>query len=209
MHIYAFGSIVRGEISFGSDVDLLAIVEGHDVRFDPGMFSIYSYRRTSELWREGNPFAWHLALESQLLYSSTLDDFLKQLGKPAPYKKCLSDCEKFFALFREAWESLISGSNSVVFNLSTVFLSIRNFATCFSLGISDSPNFSRSSALSLGVDKIGLSDPTYRTLERSRILCTRGMGPNLTTGEVNSAIAELDRIGEWMNNLLGKVKNHE
>lgn len=200
---------MRGDISFGSDIDLLAIVDGQDGRFDPEMFSIYSYRRTRELWQEGNPFAWHLSLESKLVYSSTGEDFLKELGKPAPYKKCLSDCEKFFALFQEAWGSLISGSNSVVFNLSIVFLSIRNFASCFSLGVSDSPNFSRGSALSLGVDTIGLSGPTYGTLERARILCTRGMGPGLATGETDSAIAEFDRIEEWMNSLLRKVKHHE
>ena len=50
MHIYAFGSMCRGDISIGSDIDLLALVEKHDPRLDPGKFSIYSYKRIGELW---------------------------------------------------------------------------------------------------------------------------------------------------------------
>lgn len=35
MHIYAFGSICRGEVDASSDIDMLAIVNGHDARFRP------------------------------------------------------------------------------------------------------------------------------------------------------------------------------
>ena len=48
VHIYAFGSVCRGDLSIGSDVDLLALVSGLDARFDPDMFSIYSYKRIEE-----------------------------------------------------------------------------------------------------------------------------------------------------------------
>lgn len=65
MHIYAFGSICRGDVSPASDVDLLAIVDGYDERFSLDDYSIYSYDRIWEIWNEGNPFAWHLALESK------------------------------------------------------------------------------------------------------------------------------------------------
>ena len=57
MHIYAFGSVCRGDVLPSSDIDLLAITEGHDSRFDPNNYSIYSYNRIKELWQEGNPFA--------------------------------------------------------------------------------------------------------------------------------------------------------
>lgn len=66
MHIYVFGSTCRGDILPSSDVDLLAIVDGYDSRFDPNIYSIYSYQRIKEIWDEGNPFAWHLSLESRL-----------------------------------------------------------------------------------------------------------------------------------------------
>lgn len=43
MHIYAFGSICRGEVDSFSDIDMLAIVSGRDERFNPRDYSIYSY----------------------------------------------------------------------------------------------------------------------------------------------------------------------
>ena len=208
MHIYAFGSLCRGDVTKGSDADLLAIVDGHDSRFDPEAFSIYSYERIKELWQEGNPFAWHLALESRLLYSSDQHDFLKDLGNPAEYKNCVRDCEKFFALFREASASIVSGGNSMVFNLSTTFLSIRNLATCFSLGIGKSPDFSRSSALHLGPNRIPISQSSYQILERSRILCTRGSGADVSHAEADSVVRELDAIEKWMDSLLAEARNN-
>ena len=209
MHIYAFGSICRGDISLGSDVDLLVIVEGYDSRIDPDTFSIYSYKRIQELWQEGNPFAWHLSLESRLLFSSDQLDYLKALGSPEPYKNCVRDCEKFFALFREAYNSVIANSSSKVFDLSTVFLSIRNIATCFSLGITERPDFSRNSALCLGVNSILIPMDSYQILERARILCTRGYGKNITVDEINTASKRLNEVHEWMNNLVKKAKEHE
>jgi hypothetical protein len=179
MHIYAFGSVCRGDVSAYSDVDLLAIVESDDSRFDPNVYSIYSYKRIKELWEEGNPFAWHLALESRLLFSSDGADYLKVLGNPKPYRHCVRDCEKFRALFREGYESVVAGNSSVVFDLSAIFLSIRNLASCFSLGVTDRPNFSRSSALCLGTRSLLLPQDSYRVLERARILCTRGQGANI------------------------------
>jgi predicted nucleotidyltransferase len=82
VHIYAFGSICRGEIDTKSDIDLLAIVGGNDNHFDTSTYSMYSYNRLTELWLEGNPFAWHLATESKLIYSSDEKDFIKDLGSP-------------------------------------------------------------------------------------------------------------------------------
>lgn len=209
MHIYAFGSLCRGDISLGSDADLLAIVEGYDSRIDPDVFSIYSYSRIQEIWQEGNPFAWHLSLESRLIFSSNKLDYLKLLGSPEPYKNCIRDCEKFFALFHEACASVTVSSKSRVFDLSTVFLSIRNLATCFSLGITQYPNFSRNSALCLGSDSIPLEMGSYQILERARILCTRGYGKNITDDEIETVIQKLNEVYEWMDKLVKKAKEYE
>ncbi|MBD2214240.1 nucleotidyltransferase domain-containing protein [Nostoc linckia FACHB-104] len=209
MHIYAFGSICRGDISLGSDIDLLAIVEGYDSRIDPDTFSIYSYKRIQEIWQEGNPFAWHLSLESRLIFSSDQLDYLKLLQNPQKYKNCVQDCEKFFSLFREAHASIIAGNNSRVFDLSTVFLSIRNLATCFSLGVMEQPEFSRNSAMRLGANSIPLALDSYSILERARILCTRGYGQNITEDEVGTTIRRLDEVHEWMYNLVKKAREYE
>jgi hypothetical protein len=207
MHIYAFGSVCRGDVSPGSDIDLLAVVQGHDPRFSPDDYSIYSYERIREIWEEGNPFAWHLAIESKLLYSSDETNFLKSLRKPMAYRNCLQDCEKFFSLFREARASFESQAEAKVFDLSMVFLAIRNFATCFSLGTLDKPDFSRSSALRLGAHSLSIPRDAYKILERSRILCTRAIGDPITDCEARMARGQFSRIEEWMKRLLGQVGN--
>jgi hypothetical protein len=205
MHIYAFGSVCRGDISPGSDVDLLAVVEGHDARFSPDDYSIYSYERVAQIWEDGNPFAWHLSIESRLLYSSDQTDFLRALGTPASYTRYRQDCEKFLALFREARASLEAQAESKAFDLSMVFLAIRNFATCFSLGTLDKPDFSRSAALRLGNYSLSISRSAYEVLERSRILCTRAIGASISDQDAQTAIAQFPQIDDWMTRLLTKV----
>jgi hypothetical protein len=209
VHIYAFGSICRGEICFGSDVDLLAVVSGSSPELKPEVFSIYSYKRLAELWKEGNPFAWHLALESRLLFSSDGSDAIKSMGQPARYQRCAEDCAKFLSLFKDSYGSIQSGTASTVFDLGTAFLSIRNFATCFSLGVLGRPEFSRHSALRLGERKIGISMDSYRVMERARILCTRGDGSVLTRSEISVAIGQLGGVEFWMENLMIEVRRHE
>jgi nucleotidyltransferase-like protein len=209
MHIYAFGSLCRGDIDRYSDVDLLAIVDSYDPRFDVGKFSVYSYARISDLWREGNPFAWHLHLEAQLLYANNGEDYIRQLGAPLAYSNCAADCEKFFELYREACESLVGGSSSIVFDLGTIFLSIRNFATCYSLSYAALPTFSRRSALELEEDSLEISEQVFSVIERARILSTRGIGDNIAKPELFAVFTEFKRIENWMVTLLGKVKKNE
>src|SRR6266567_2727843 len=115
MHIYAFGSLCRGEVSFGSDVDVLAITEGFDSRFDPDAFSIYSYKRICDLWKDGNPFAWHLATEAKLIFASNGINFLAELGAPSQYTRCAEDCLKFARLYEHAIEALKKEECSAVF----------------------------------------------------------------------------------------------
>src|SRR6266404_7934405 len=98
MHIYVFGSLCRGELEFGSDVDLLAITDEFGPRFDAETFSIYSYNRIRALWKEGNPFAWHLATEAKLVFASDGRNFLIDLGPPSEYIRCTEDCMKFSRL---------------------------------------------------------------------------------------------------------------
>jgi hypothetical protein len=205
MHIYAFGSICRGEIDYGSDIDLLAIVDDHDGLFDPNVFSIYSYQRIKELWEEGNPFAWHLAKEARLLYSLNGDNFIKKLNTPNKYNRTKTDCEKFQRLFFGALSSIESGSNSPVYDLSTIFLAIRNFAICYALGCLDLCEFSRYSPQRLGDKSLEISDEAYGILERSRILSTRGYGKIIEKEEVQKVLKEVTVIHNWMKKLLNEV----
>lgn len=211
MHIYAFGSVCRGEVTLDSDIDLLALVEGHDARFDPSKYSIYSYNKMRELWDNGSPFAWHLALESRLLFTSDRLDFLRLLGQPASYHGAINDCQKFFDVFLEARKSLVRDRNSKVFDLSSIFLSIRNIATCYSLGVLRKPNFSRHAAVDIGggATMLPLSHTSYRILERARILCTRSIGDDISEAELQGVLNECESIETWMSNLVAKTRDHE
>lgn len=205
MHIYAFGSICRGEVDSFSDIDMLAIVNGRDDRFSSKDYSIYSYTRIGELWEQGNPFAWHLFLESKLIYSSDNSDYLRSIGEPNAYKSGQADCNKFREIFLSAKKSIEESNLTEVFDLSSVFLSIRNFATCYSLHIDVKPDFSRNSARNLGVHSIPIDNSIYELLERARVLSTRGIGELLDTYDVGKVKQVLNDIESWMNEKINTI----
>ncbi|TCT20850.1 nucleotidyltransferase-like protein [Thiobaca trueperi] len=202
MHLYAFGSICRGEIDASSDIDLLACLSEPNQSIDPNKFSIYTYERIKKLWEEGNPFSWHLHLESSLIYSSDGANFLRDLQAPSKYSNAANDCKKFQKLFTESYSSLMESSNSMVFNLSCMFLATRNFATCFSLGTGD-PIFSRLSPL-LIAKKLPIERGAFDILVRARILSTRGYGDPISEPEVKTAKSVAPVIIEWMSDCLSK-----
>lgn len=206
-HFYAFGSICRGEIDLSSDIDLLACVSTPRSDIDPKNFSIYTYNRLRELWAEGNPFAWHLYLESKMIYSSDSSDFIQELGSPTVYLNSETDCKKFRSIFLEASNSLKESSNSIIFNLSCMFLAMRNFATCFSFR-SEKPIFSRKSPL-LITTPIPLSNEIYELFSRARILSTRGYGNLLSNEEYLIMQTYIPAILDWMDNLIKEYKINE
>ena len=206
MHIYAFGSICRGDISVDSDVDLLALVEGRDPRLDPDRFSIYSYKRIGELWASGNAFAWHLALEGKVVYAEDGGDFLKGLGMPSRYVGAAEDCRRFRRIFEAALVSVQEGTPSLVFELSTIFLAIRNIATCYSLAMLPRPTFGRDSARKLGSRSIPISDTAYSLLMRARLLSTRGLGDDIAKVDMPDLMTELGGCRLWVNELCGETE---
>lgn len=205
MHIYAFGSVCRGEIDPFSDIDLLAIVNGEDDRFSPKDYSIYTYSRINEIWKQGNSFAWHLFWESKLIYSSDNSDYLRDIGEPSVYNSSLSDCKKFHEIFLCAKKSIEESKLTEIFDLSSIFLAIRNFATCYSLHNNAKLNFSRNSARNMGNQSIPIDDSIYNLFERARLLCTRGVGELLNNTEIEKAKQELSKIENWMNEILSML----
>lgn len=208
MHIYIFGSLCRGEVSVDSDVDLLALVGSRDTRLNKDTFSIYSYERIAELWREGNAFAWHLSLESRFVYSDDGDDFLAGLGSPSPYTKGVKDCQRFRELFESSAEAVMAGTPSLVFELSTMFLALRNLATCYSLAMLSTPSFGRHSAKQLGSKSLDLPTRMYRLLEQARILSTRGTGEGINHLDRESLVSGLAVCGEWVTTRCAEVTHH-
>jgi Nucleotidyltransferase domain len=206
LHIYAFGSICRGDIDEGSDVDLLAVVSQHSPDISRAIYSVYSHKRLSEIWIEGNPFAWHLHKEARLIFTQNGEDYISSLGSPSPYARQFLDCEKFLSLLREALASIEAGTKSVTFDLSTAFLAVRNFSSCYLLGNGDC-NFSRNVGWTLMGEHPPISEKSYRILERSRILCTRGYGNAIHPTDVQDAIVCLPFLDEWMQEKLRALQN--
>lgn len=198
MHIYAFGSLCRGEVSKDSDVDLLALVNDKDDRFNSDEYSIYSYDRMSELWHEGNPFAWHLYLESRLIFSDNNMDFLRSMGCPSVYNKYNDDFLKFSSLLKTSLDELLNDTESYIFEMSNIFLSIRNIAICFSLAFMDKPIFSRDAALMIGDKSISIPLDVYSILKKARIMSTRGIGEHISKSEVSKIINFSIAINAWV-----------
>lgn len=207
MHIYAFGSVCRGEVDISSDIDMLAIVNGYDSRFNQSDYSVYSYERIEDLWDQGNPFAWHLFLESKLIYSQDDIDYLQSIGEPRIYKSGVADCKKFREIFLSAKESIGNSGLTEIFDLSSIFLAVRNFATCYSLHGHINPDFSRNSARNLGAYSIPINASTYSLFERARMLCTRGLGETLCPAEIYKAKMTLGEIDSWMVEILNEIKS--
>ena len=205
MHIYAFGSICRGDISVDSDVDLLALVEGRDSRLDPEKFSIYSYARMLELWEAGNAFACHLSVESRLMYAADGTDFLRSLGSLSRYSGAVAYCLKFRDVFESSFQSIQKGTPSLVFELSTIFLALRNIAPCYSLSRTDSPTFGRDSARRLGPRSLDIDENVYSLLMQARLLSTRGAGDSIGDIDLAILLPELKRCRSWIEELCHEV----
>lgn len=208
MEIYAFGSIVRGEIDEFSDVDLLILKSQNEelVNIDKEKYSIYTYERVSQLWKEGNPFAWHLFNESKCVFSKNQISFIETLGRPANYNNMRIDLDKFHKLFQDSSRSIISDNYTVDFDLSMIFLSIRNFSSCFALGYLKKFEFSRDSALKIGKFSININEKNYDSLKKSRLLATRGLGKKTSKSCLDEIIKEFPVIEQWFDKLLTLIK---
>jgi hypothetical protein len=204
MHFYAFGSICRGEVDKSSDVDLLACITGPNSDIDTEKFSVYQHDRLRSLWAEGNPFAWHLHLESRLLFSSDGIDFIASLGAPAAYTAGAEDCEKFANLFSDSFNQLSKTRVNATFNLSCMFLGIRNFATCYSIWRGH-PVFSRRSPLLIDAP-LSVDAEAFGVLTRARVLSTRGIGLALSDEEVMLVLRVVPSIQTWIRQLLAEVR---
>lgn len=202
-HIYAFGSVCRGEVDHGSDIDLLACSNELTPQIDITKYSLYKYDRLRQLWAEGNPFAWHLHLESKLLFSSDSVDFIASLGVPSNYSSISNDFAKFSDLFEISHNNLMRSSNSETFHLACIFLAIRNLATCYSLAVGK-PNFSRRSALMVN-PVLDINPANFLVLTRARILSTRGYGEKISSDDIQSAKRAVVVVPEWITKMQSEL----
>ena len=183
-------------------MDLLALVEGDDPRLNPAVFSVYLPSQMTQLWERGNPFAWHLALESRLVFADDGVDFIRELGNPGRYRDWPADSEKFCDIYLVARNELATRRETTTFELSTVYLAIRNLAICFSLHVGSAPVFSRRSFEQLGRNSLHLDPKSCRILEDARILSTRGLGVRASEDDVEHVLSQLPEVDRWMSELI-------
>ena len=129
-----------------------------------------------------------------IVHPIAVAEILRQDGKQVEYRVA--------AVFHDLLEDTDA---SFLFDISTIFLSIRNFATCYSLAYGKI-NFHRYSALNLGDKSIPISIEDYKTLESARLLATRGVGSFPTQSDSIRLIKCFDIIDSWMKSLLGEFK---
>ena len=200
-NIYVFGSVIRGEIDQYSDLDLLLITDEKIEDIDPNKYSIYTPQRIKEMYKEGNPFAWHLHYESKLIYTDA-SNFLEDLKRPNPYKNGKNDLIKFHKLFIDSLKSMQEDQLSLTFDLAMIFLALRNFATCYSLACYEKPIFSRNSFEKLTDYPLVLDDKVKNLLMRSRINSTRGINYNIQELEVSLLLNQVEEIKDWFNKII-------
>jgi hypothetical protein len=108
--LYLFGSYSRGDFDEYSDLDILLIYNGELNENNEinkiiknkeqelnklSNVSIYSVDSLNHYYNIGHLFAWHLALESKLIYTNLTFDFLKNKGNPREYKHASDDYNVF------------------------------------------------------------------------------------------------------------------
>lgn len=160
--IYVFGSIARAQGDAQSDLDLLAVVADgcgkvnesdvvshipQEMRtFDPSI-SWYGMNRISEMFRNGDLFAWHLHHEALPLYDP--ERILAGLGEPASYSTDVEDVTFFETLLCSIPSNLQASPANAVYELGLVYVCLRNIGMAASGKIAGKHNFSRYSPYEL------------------------------------------------------------
>jgi Nucleotidyltransferase domain len=200
--LYAFGSLVRGDVTPSSDVDILVVpldfAEPH--RYPPG-WSVYTRRTMLEYFQDGRLFAWHLHLESRCLFSPMEVPWLATLGKPAPYKTAREDVEQLGRLLAESLSEIRHASDSLVYELGLAYTAIRDIAMSASWAVAGRPNFSRNAPFELP-GPCPLDCAAYRVAMAARHASTRGTvipdgieraAESLTAAPLDVWVTELQR----------------
>lgn len=200
---YVFGSICRGDFDEASDVDIIEISSAirhvernrHDV-------SVYSTERIQALWQVGHQFAWHLYLESKLVFTADGRDVLKELGKPKSYTARRIDIERYFRMFERSANFLLHETVSPVSEWAIIFSAMRNAAISHSVSLHDRPMFHRNAAWDLDTPKLAISRERYSQISACKLLATRGLGKAPSTTVIYEMLETLPAINDWFQKLL-------
>ena len=141
--IYVFGSIVRGEIGKTSDVDVLVLPLGNQLKSAyPRGWTFYTEKSLRKMHEEGRLFSWHLFLESQCIYTPRAKPLLAELGEPSFYNRAAKDIEELGDLLDESLDELTEGTESQIYEIGIIHTCLRDIAMSASWHMLQSPCFS-------------------------------------------------------------------
>ena len=216
MHLptYIFGSYARGDHDDNSDFDVLVLSNKKSYPNEDGVlqcypmlknkasFSYYSTETMSDLFREGDLFAWHLYLESNHLWG---EDVLDDFKKPADYKKMEGDTLPLVELFLGIKENLNVKGGSMVYEAGLIFLCVRNIGHSLSWFNPSGPNFRGDSCLGLQrFLRPPINTEELNLLRNLRISSTRGLPPKkVGKGHI---IKIWDKLEPWILGIKKMVK---
>lgn len=141
--LYIFGSVVRGEVSPTSDVDVLVIPLGNEPSQYPNAWSVYSPATIKSYFEAGRLFAWHLHLEAKCIHSANPAPYLSLLGAPAPYSSAGKDIDELEGMLRDSLREMRNQTASVIYELGIAYTAIRDIAMAASWALLGKPCFSR------------------------------------------------------------------
>ena len=142
--IYIFGSTVRGESAIDSDIDVLAIPsDGETASSYPPTWSVYSRDTLADYFAQGRLFAWHLYLESRVVFSASDRPWLQSIGAPAEYTTAKTDIETLGGLLRRSVSEIKKGTPSLVYEMGLIYTAVRDIAMSASWKLMGKPCFSR------------------------------------------------------------------
>lgn len=171
MWLYAFGSLVRGEVDVHSDTDLLCIESSGSHSMLPNTVQRYSIAELSTIFCAGDLFAHHLHAESRLLYSSTDDDVIRDLGPPAPYTSWESELLTFYEVVQYSTVELRMNPSSV-FHKGIAYMGLRDMGMIYSCASTGTANFSKYSPYQV-LPTLDLPRDIYEHLRMCRLHSTR------------------------------------
>lgn len=174
MHdLYIFGSVVRGEVSRTSDVDVLVIPMDNEPSEYPNTWSVYSPALIESYFVSGRLFAWHLHLEAKCIYSANSTPYLCSLGAPAPYSSAGKDIDELEGLLLDCLREIQNQTINVIYELGVAYTAIRDIAMAASWALLERPCFSRDAPFLLP-KPCPLSPHAYRGAMLARHSSTRG-----------------------------------
>lgn len=215
---YVFGSVARDDHDNRSDLDVLAIVQDgagkvpeelvlsyvpDDLKGLEPSVSWYGQNRMSEMFDNGELFAWHLFQEAQPVFETC--PFIKDLGAPNPYRGAREDVESFEKILMGIPDNLSAASSNAIYEMGLIYVCLRNICMSASATLCERPDFSRYSPFALaGFSPAPISRDEYDDAMACRMAGQRGVAPptNIDAARVYDMY---ERLAPWISALRDRL----